>query len=296
MVRTVLITLILVQQVLLSYGQTERMARWNRDLMVHAGGGIATYYGEMVNRGDLKRPRVALSIGAEYYLSPFFSTRVGLSWFQLEGNDADAKDSRQLRNLSFRSNAAEFSTIGVFNLFNQGLKFYDRARINFHAFAGVGLLYFNPKAKYNGTWYDLQPLQTEGRSYSRFQPVIPFGLGTRIKVSHYVNVLIEGAYRTTFTDYLDDVSSSRYPNPATLKSDLARALADRRGELGSNPNEMPDLRGNPARDDGYFMATVSIQYYLPMELNKNARKDAYYRSVRYKNRKGNPKSTGQGWR
>ncbi len=49
-------------------------------------------------------------------------------------------------------------------------------------------------------------------------------------VNPFFNVLIEGGYRITFTDYLDDISSKGYTNPALLKSDLSRALADRRQE------------------------------------------------------------------
>jgi hypothetical protein len=290
MPRITLLLLLLVLSPSLCYSQTYRMMRWNRDLMVHAGTGIASYYGEMVDQGDIIRPRLNLTIGAEHYLSPFFSARVGLSWFQLEARDTDANpsDSRRTRNLSFKSNNIELTATGVVSLFHQGLKFYDRVKINLYAFAGIGVLYFNPKAKYNGQWHELQPLQTEGRHYSLVQPVIPFGLGARIKLSHYMNLLVEGGYRATFTDYLDDVSSNHYPDPASLKSDLSRALSDRRAELGGDWRPMVGVRGNPTRDDGYFIASISLQYYLPMELDKNARKKAYYRGIEY-NRQGNPK-------
>lgn len=291
--KIILISSILSLQALLCHSQTDRMMRWNRDLMVNAGIGTANYYGEMVNRGDITRPRLNVSVGAEHYLSPFFSARAEFTWFQLEGRDADANDSRKTRNLSFRSNNIELKVIGIVNLFHQGLYFYDRVKVNFHAFGGIGILHFNPKTEYNGKWYDLQPLETEGKKYHRIQPVIPFGLGARIKVSHYMNILVEGGYRATFTDYLDDVSTRRYPDPATLKSDLSRALSDRRGELGADVPTTIGVRGNPARDDGYFIANISLQYYLPMELDKNARKKAYYRGVHYK-RKGNPKAATPG--
>lgn len=291
--KIILISLILSVQSYFCQSQTEQMRQWHRDLMINFGVGMANYYGEMVNHGDIIRPRPAISAGAEFYVSPYFSTRAELTWFQLEGRDADANDSRQQRNLSFRSNNLEFKAIATASLFHQGLRFYDRVKINFHAFAGIGILYFNPKTKYNGQWYELQPLETEGRKYSRVQPVVPFGLGARIKVSHFMNILIEGGYRATFTDYLDDVSTRRYPDPASLKSDLSRALSDRRKELGEDVPTTSGTRGNPVRDDGYFIASVSLQYYLPMELDKNARKRAYYRGVKYR-KHGNPKMLGPG--
>jgi len=285
-----LLSLLTLVQPFFCHAQTYRMSRWNRDLMVNAGAGVASYYGEMVDQGDIIRPRLNFTVGAEHYLSPFFSARLSFSWFQLEARDLDAdpSDTRRTRNLSFKSNNVELSAIGVVNLFHQGLKFYDRVRINLHAFAGIGVLHFNPKAQYNGQWYALQPLETEGRHYSLVQPVIPFGLGARIKVSHFMNILVEGGYRATFTDHLDDVSSRNYPDPASLKSDLSRALSDRRRELGGDSQPMVGVRGNPTRDDGYLIVSVSLQYYLPMELDKNARKKAYYRDVKY-HRQGNPK-------
>ena len=105
-----------------------------------------------------------------------------------------------------------------------GLRFYQRSKLNFHAFAGVGLMYFNPKAKYQGEWYALHPLQTENKNYSLFQFVIPLGIGARIKLDPFFNILIEGGYRLTFTDYLDDASSTRYVDVDLLKNELARAV------------------------------------------------------------------------
>ena len=63
-----------------------------------------------------------------------------------------------------------------------GIRFYQRSALNFHAFAGIGVLYFNPKAELDGKTYALQPLQTEGKNYSRFQPVIPVGIRGKNKI------------------------------------------------------------------------------------------------------------------
>jgi hypothetical protein len=169
-----------------------------------------------------------------------------------------------------------------------GQRFYQRSMLNFHGFIGIGLLRFNPKAKYNGEWVALAPLETEGVKYARIQPVIPIGLGARIKVNPFFNVLIEGGYRITFTDYLDDVSSTRYPDPTTLKSDLSRALSDRRPEIGTQPSDyLKGKRGNPSNNDGYFIGNVTVQYYLPTEIFRNSQRKMY-RSKRkgiYNNRR-----------
>ncbi|MDH4090745.1 MAG: DUF6089 family protein [Cyclobacteriaceae bacterium] len=249
----------------------------DRNFLVSLGTGTANYYGEMVNPGESGILKPNIAAGAEYYLTNRISVRSELTWFQLSGDDAKADDDRQERNLSFRSNNIELSVLGAINLTPMGMRFYQRSLLNLHAFAGIGALYFNPKAEYQGKWHALQPLQTENRKYSRIQAVIPIGLGARIKVNPFYNILIEAGYRITFTDYLDDASSTRYPDGALLKSDLARALSDRRVEIGTQPSK-PTLvgkRGNPGKNDGYLITNITLQYYLPETFFFNRRNKLY---------------------
>jgi hypothetical protein len=242
----------------------------------------------MVNPGDFGTVRPNIAIGSEYYLTDRISARAELTWFQIRGNDAEADDDRVERNLSFRANCLELNALGAINLTPMGLRFYQRSALNFHAFGGIGLLYFNPKAKYQGEWHALQPLETENRKYSRFQFVIPLGIGARIKLDPFFNILIEGGYRFTFTDYLDDASKHRYVDGALLKNDLARALSDRRVEIDTQPSRPTEVgrRGNPDEKDGYFIANISLQYYIPKMMftnyNKlyNVKRKAYYRRPR----------------
>ena len=262
--------------------------RRDRNFLVSLGSGTANYYGEMVNPGEFGKLRPNVAIGAEYYMTNRISVRAELTWFQLSGDDADADDDRVERNLSFRANCLELSALGAINLTPMGLRFYQRSTLNFHAFAGLGLLYFNPKAKYQGEWHALQPLQTENKKYGRFQPVIPLGLGARIKLDPFFNILVEAGYRFTFTDYLDDASKHRYVDGTLLKNDLARALSDRRVEIDTQPSRPTEVgrRGNPDENDGYFITNITLQYYIPKMMftnyNKlyNVKRKAYYRRPR----------------
>ncbi|MCB0490064.1 MAG: outer membrane beta-barrel protein [Cyclobacteriaceae bacterium] len=239
--------------------------RRERSLLVTFGSGTAAYLGEMTNPGSLGKVRYNIVFGGEYYLTNRISARAELTYFNISGSDETANDDRVERNLSFTSNNFEISATGAFNLFPNGRRFYQRPGFNLYGFAGIGVMYMNPKAEYQGEKVALQPLQTEGVKYSRIQPVIPYGLGARLKFGPFVNVMIEGGYRKTFTDYLDDVSIKRYPDPTTLSSDLSRALSDRRLERDPNYPVAPNLgvRGNPDNDDGYFLLNVKVQYYLP---------------------------------
>jgi hypothetical protein len=278
--RLLLVVLTLIP--LFADAQSFYAIRRNRNFMVNVGSGIATYKGEMVDPRELGIINPNIVVGAEYFVTPRISARAGLTWFQTAGDDAKANDDRRERNLSFTSSNIELSATGAINLIPIGTRFYQRARINLHAFAGIGLLYFNPKAKYLGEKHALQPLQTEGVKYSRLQPVIPVGLGARFKIDPFFNILIEGGYRKTFTDYLDDASSSRYPDPLTLKSDLSRALSDRRVEIGTQPANptVRGRRGDPGSDDGYFIGNITLQYYIPTEVFKNSQRKLYNRKRR----------------
>ncbi len=245
--------------------------RRERSVLATFGTGTAAYLGEMTNPGSLGKVRYNVVAGGEYYFTRRISARAELTYFNISGSDETANDDREERNLSFTSNNFEVSATGAFNLFPNGRRFYQRPGFNLYGFAGIGIMYMNPKAEYQGEKIALQPLQTEGIKYSRFQPVIPYGIGARLKFGPFFNILIEGGYRKTFTDYLDDVSIRRYPDPATLSSDLSRALSDRRRERDPNYPIRPNLgvRGNPKNDDGYFLLNVKMQYYLPSQVGNS---------------------------
>ena len=251
------------------------------------GGGGTTYLGELSNKGEFGDFNGHAVFGAEYFISDRLSTRGELTWFQISGNDASAKDDRNERNLSFRSSALELSFTGVFYLVPQGVRFYQRPKLNPYAFAGIGLLYFNPTAIDSlGRKQALAPLMTENVKYSRFQPVIPFGLGLKIKLDPFFNLVLEGGYRKTFTDYLDDVSSTRYVklNDLVNQSASARELSDRRegknAPLNDEQRPTKGRRGNPATDDAYFFMSVKVQYYLPHQVFKGSAQRKLYRSKR----------------
>jgi hypothetical protein len=169
-----------------------------------------------------------------------------------------------------------------------GQRFYQRPRINFYGFIGIGLLYFNPKTEYQGEKIALQPLQTEGVKYSKFAPVIPYGLGGKVMLSPFLNIGIEAGYRKAFTDYLDDVSTVHLGvGVGAFDDPLAEALSDRRPELGIDPAAPGTQRGNPDKKDAYMLLTLKIEYYLPGDIFGNSNKKLYKnkRKAYYKRRR-----------
>lgn len=263
-----------------------------RTLIASVGTGTSSYFGELKNDGDYIDARPSFNLGLQVFISRRISLRTEITWFQIAGDDAKANDDRVTRNLNFRSNNYEINAAALVNLTPNGRRYYQRPMFNLYGFLGFGLIYSNPKAEYQGEMVSLSDLKTEGVSYSTIQPVIPFGLGMRIKSGPFFNISIEGGYRLTFTDYLDDVSSLRYPDPASLGSDLSRALSDRRAEyfasIGETFTPSPGVgrRGNPQSNDGYFLLNIKLEYYLPFDLfaggggqrkTFNSKRKAFYR-------------------
>ncbi len=255
--------------------------RRGRSLILTVGTGTSSYFGELSNDGDYLQANPNFHAGFQYYLTRKISVRAEVSWFQLSGSDSKAsvESGRKGRNLSFSENNFEISAVGMYNLYPQGRSFYQRPAFNLYGFAGIGLLYFNPTTMYNGTKYQLAPQHTELVSYSRVTPVIPMGLGVRFKLGPFANLCLEGGFRKTFTDYLDDVSTvhhdaAKYPNA------LAYALSDRRPEIGLAPKEEGAIRGNPKTDDAYILYSVKLEYYLPVNFFQGDRGQKTFKSKR----------------
>ena len=235
-----------------------------RDLLVSGGIGSATYFGEFSEDGEYFNGKLTLNGGLEWFYSPRLSVRANLSWFQIDGDDKSAESAgRKVRNLSFKNSAVELGLTGTVNLFEIPPRFNQRPIFNAYGFAGFGVLYHNPTAELNGKKHALQPLETEGVSYSKIQPVIPFGVGVRIRTHAFFNVVVEGGWRKTFTDYLDDVSTVYADRSTWDPASIRYQLADRSPEVGGSAHEPGQIRGNPKADDGYFLLSVKVEYFLP---------------------------------
>lgn len=188
---------------------------------------------------------------------------------------ADSLSSNQyerLRNLSFRSRIFEFSTDLEFN-FQRYIMGDKRHNFTPYLFLGFAVFFHNPQAYYNGAWVDLQPLGTEGqnyfsdsgvRPYKLYQVAIPFGGGFKWSVNRHLTLGLEVGYRSTYTDYLDDVSTEYYSievlesgsNGATVA-----ALADRSGEVTAVPIGIENRqRGDSRETDAYIFSGITISY------------------------------------
>lgn len=246
--------------------------RRDRSLIATAGLNTSTYYGDLKDNSDVIDAKPSISLGLMTSLTRFVYVRSEFSWVTLSGKDEESSDEgKTTRNLSFTSSNFEFNVTGVFNMIAHRGRFYQRPNYNLYGFIGVGALYFNPKGTLNGEKYALQPLQTEGVKYSRFAFVIPFGGGIKAKMTPFINLNLEVGWRKTFTDYLDDVSTTFIDN-ASFSDPIARKLADRRPEIGLPILEAGHKRGDPTAKDVYMLLTIKAEYYLPYQLGNQSRK------------------------
>jgi hypothetical protein len=272
------------------FSQSFYAVRERRSIIGSFGTGTSTYYGDLSNPGTLVNYHPNINVGLQLFLTDRISARAELNWFQLQGSDATANEfGRKIRNLSFKSNCFEITTTASISLYSNGNRHYRRPFFNVYAFGGLGLLYFNPTAEYKGQTYSLQPLKTEGVSYGLIVPVIPLGIGARIKIGPHTNLVVEGGYRKTFTDYLDDVSS-KYVNNNSFTDPIAKSLADRSQEIDpAYPLASAGAkRGEPSNTDSYFLLNTKIEYYLPWDTRRRGNGLISKRSNRsmYRYRKG----------
>ncbi|MBI4931884.1 MAG: hypothetical protein HY841_14065 [Bacteroidetes bacterium] len=222
---------------------------------------------------ELVLTRPALGAGIRFKVQQYFSVKGNIYWGILRGDDKLTKEYfRNRRNINFKSNIFELSGQVEFNFIKEqkghiykikgvrGMSHKDR---QIYLFGGGGAVYFNPKGRYtNKAWYALQPLKTEGVTYSRLTGLISLGGGARFAINRYWGVGFELGMRKTFTDYMDDVSSN-YADPAIFNGN-PKAI------YFANPADQnrPDVcypcigeqRGDHTDKDAYMFGVFTVGY------------------------------------
>ena len=265
------------------------LAQYNWE--IGSQGGAANYLGELGGKGgtrrdfvaDMKVKETSFTGGAfvRYKFSSLFSAQVAFNSVQIDGEDAASTNPGRVgRNLSFRDDIQELSFTAQFyflDIPDLGHTYRYKNNFKMYVFSGVAPFYFNPKAYYEGSWVALRPLETEGVNYGKINLAIPAGVGFLFTINKQQRIGWEFNWRTTFTDYLDDVSG-HYVDPKT-QSALAAALANRRGELGNTdgvPGVLPAAdnygwdektqtghkRGDPSHKDSYMTSSIYYSYVL----------------------------------
>ena len=243
-----------------------------------AGGGM-NYLGDLNDQSMFGKVNPAGNLYVRCNIDQRWAVTMGCVYGHIEcSQDCDTR-----RNLSFRSYIAEGHLRAEFNFFPYGMRKGTQKRFTPFLFCGIGLFGFNPQAQYpdkegNLTWRDLQPLGTEGQGtnaypdrqrYSLIELSMPFGIGVRWRLTPGLHLSAEYGWRKTWTDYLDDVSTTYVGSQLLLdeygETTVAHLLADRSGEVVPGyVNATGIQRGDTTLDDWYACFNVSLS--VSMEL------------------------------
>jgi hypothetical protein len=234
--------------------------------------GSATYFGDLNPDYNLSQTRPAFGLLYRYTVGDYVVLKAGLAAARLQHRDDLSKNPfQQARNLSFRTNIYELS--GQIDLhFKKYIIGSEKYYFTPYMTAGIALFKFNPQTKYDGEWYNLNPLGTEGQwqpdfsgrtRYPLIQLAAPLGLGIKYWMRNKWNFYVEAAYRHTLTDYIDDVSSVYVSNDLLTDGSLAAELADRSDEVVEVPiGEVGKQRGDITANDGYLMLNMGLTYTI----------------------------------
>ena len=237
---------------------------------VGGGVGVSYYFGDLNTDYDLSKPGLSGGVMARYNFNTRLALKFGANYGHLRATDVDSENSfERARNLHFKSNIFDGTAQFEFNFLNYVHGSSDEF-FTPYMFAGASIVYFNPKAEYQGEWIELRPLGTEGQfkgeEYYTVQGALAFGGGFKFSLDYRWGIDIEISYRQMLSDYLDDVSTV-YADPDDLESlrgEMAVILADRSAELiDTNPiGQAGRQRGDSSFNDSYTLITVGLNYYF----------------------------------
>jgi len=232
--------------------------------------GGAGYYTGDLNPTHFNNLRVAGGITYRKNFDRRFSFKSSALYTNVYADDANSSDPIKVnRNLHFKSDIIELSGQIEFNFlpYETGNSLYSWSPF---IFTGVSIFNYNPKAEASdGQWYALQELGTEGQGttipefqnrskYSLTQLSVPFGGGVKIGVSDNFNIILEYGLRKTFTDYIDDVSTTYAGIPSEF-TNIAIELADRSID---GPQSSGIARGDETTKDWYSFSGITLSFKL----------------------------------
>lgn len=269
--------------------QLRTVPYWGFGLM----GGASWYAGDLTTSDKIGFPSDQLASlkytsyhaggTISYQWHPHMGLRLAGAFGRLTADDAKSDTDRaKARGLKVETDIVEFSLQWTYDFLGGYKGILDRPTFTPYVFAGVGAVWYRPGAtlligELNGR-VDLREYRTEGQTeaYSKWTPVIPFGMGVRTRLAPRWDLRMELGLRKTFTDYLDDVSGAtedrggRFATPEQLGSgagastqyNLRTYIAYQTNDPNVISQKQNLRRGNPETDDWYAFGGISIVYLI----------------------------------
>ncbi len=281
----------------LAFAQHNKRYRWEAGLDLGASnflgdlGGANQIGTHFVRDLELSLTKPAVGAHVRYRSNRYIGYRANFEYGKVSGNDALTQEPfRNNRNLNFKSNIFEVSTVLEFYLSKERaghvynykkLKGFRNLDIQTYGFLGIGGFYYNPKGEWQGRYYALKPLHTEGegllpgtKSYSNVSVCIPMGMGFKYALNRQWSIGLEFGLRLTFTDYIDDCSTV-YANPAAIAAaqpnafDANLAVHFANPQLGHipivdgvNSTGPGEQRGDSTHTDSYMFMQITVNYKI----------------------------------
>lgn len=242
------------------------IGRAQKGLELGAWVGASQYFGDLQTEFAITDPGFAGGLNLRYNFDTRISFKTSLNYARLSASDADSQNTfERQRNLSFYSNTYDLTSQIEFNF----LKYVHGSKDHFftpYLFAGLSVFSFNPKTELNGEQFNLRLFGTEGQAigeeYGRFSVATTLGMGLKWDLNYDWSMNVEFGIRNTYTDYIDDVSTT-YPDLNALRAlrgQQAVDLSDR--STGPGIGEFNRQRGNSRNKDNYAFFGVSIMRYF----------------------------------
>lgn len=242
------------------------MTAFTQTMEVGLFGGLSYYLGDLNPAIHFMNSKPAYGILARYIIDSRWSIKANAYRGDIKGDDHMGY-TNDLRGLKFNSKLTDISVSCEFNFFD----YYTGARrhaLSPYIFGGIGMCLFKPTA--DGV--DLRSIGTEGQQigfdgrkpYNEYAFSIPFGIGFKYSLNSRLCFSAEWGLRKTFTDYLDDVSTTYYLDGAQINPDnVSEVLSD--PTLLHKPRQE---RGNPSNNDWYNFTGISLTYKFRLFGNK----------------------------
>lgn len=288
-----------------------KLHSYSQTLDIGFFGGGSYYLGDINPDQHFVGSQLAYGALARLNTSDRFSLRLGFTRGKLQADDMDFRDKDKLpvpafslsnpitnrenyisRGLNFTTYVNELSLQAEINF----LEFFvgsKRHRWSPFIFGGTSIFFFNPKEIHTGT--KLKDLGTEGqnlsennkKSYSTTALAIPFGIGVKLSLSKRLGMSIEWGMRKTFTDYIDDISTTYAydilgfnvennvyyaPNPDAPGEIIACPITE--DILLADPtlsHTKGQQRGNDYNTDWYNFFGITLTYSIDLEKDKGCR-------------------------
>jgi hypothetical protein len=240
--------------------------------------GNAIYFGDMQRTGvavNFNNFRPNVGFRARYHFSEKSSVMIANNNMYIYGTDRIDPNTRNPRGTGYARGLEVRTTVNdLAVMFEYNLMRYRSIKTFIPSlYAGVNAYYFKPMANYQGQWYDLRSMGTEGQlsdpNFDQYRKVmfgIPMGASIKRHLGQDFILGVSYTFNKIFTDYLDDVSTGQFQS----YDDFQQSNPDN-AEVAyavSNPNGLSGSRSKSANFDAYAYLGVTLTYKIPNNKRK----------------------------